>query len=1105
MKAARYEELSRPELESVTLLVSSEKENGVEAKSEDVVEMETEEDGSTLLPSLMVDGNVGDEDMSSLDQAGGEPDFDHETELPSTSWLSEDLPCMFSSLSHLPEPDGSSSSPLGDPPEVLDDQPFLMEADDLQGFSDESFLGKPNDANAAEMSKRPVVTVGDKLVAADKYSVEVCKDMDKSELNSESNSFNLVEDSVDKFETELRAHGDEHESQQTLGVPAVVEEDVVPLSVSQSLLTHDKGETMSNKFTTHPEDISSSIESPDTERVAHEASLQSIQITENMPTEERNLLLSSGEGRSEPISSQIVAEPTEITEVVPGSFKADEEICHVDSSYCAEERKAPDAIFVLQEEERGPAADEDEISATHSSLDVVASSDDESSEEFLGGACSAQVNLKQSFDDAAEPAAWDTLPRGDTCEIVSQDEEILPEVAKLTELEFGEESQDGEECGAFTLSHLDKDMMIFDFEEYWTHNVGDESSQSDAGQNDAEDLQPNSKREAQILNPVKEEADICLPQIELPVSSLPVEESIDFEPPGQSSPQLDSAGWPRPNFTASVRASDNCQMDTESANQEEFDEVFHLLEGSDKLSTTTDVLFDNLSSPSKPTAVPEELDQEPLHPILSQSLDENIAGESDFSLHSTSTFETEHSNGVNIEQVGQNLQTLNVPEDKDVERVSEHQSFSVNTFALQDLSVVHLSSNTKSLECPVDQEDLGTLPMASNGLLGADIQHLDGNDASDEIVDSEELGFSPISIEGASQKSSFETPALSDAYMAVQSDHEALDLGPKTQEVCAITVQTVETNDNLDGAKTDDVRELSSDEYPLEIDYSQYSSDRDFTSPISEIAAGTEVSHEEISSKLLMVEGDENVAISGQSGASAGVAAKGVDPLESHALAISLPPVSGISEEEQTEAKFLASLDSKEESVIHTEDSITDHELHINLGQEEPQGLSDRLERVEITKGYSGYPVGGDFMPVSNEPKGIFQDMSSESREDKNQVPEHDDFQMPSGAVLPVEERPKSQDDGRITTPALQTNLESHADVNMSEVDQQPLVPLISTPLPETLHDRLPADDETLDYVPKTAAANKSLSMGVQDESSDTCSPVFDQEDDKFDFKSEVV
>lgn len=58
-------------------------------------------------------------------------------------------------------------------------------------------------------------------------------------------------------------------------------------------------------------------------------------------------------------------------------------------------------------------------------------------------------------------------------------------------------------------------MMIFDFEEYWTHNVGDESSHYDAGHIDAD--------EAKVPTPVAAKS---FTPIELPVSSLPEEESM---------------------------------------------------------------------------------------------------------------------------------------------------------------------------------------------------------------------------------------------------------------------------------------------------------------------------------------------------------------------------------------------------------------------------------------------------------------------------------------------------------------------------------------------------------------------------------------------------
>jgi hypothetical protein len=284
---------------------------------------------------------------------------------------------------------------------------------------------------------------------------------------------------------------------------------------------------------------------------------------------------------------------------------------------------APYATSALPEEERWTAA-EDEVSAIQDHL-VIASSDDESSDDFIEGICGAQLNLKQSFDDAAEPAATqkevegklDLLPRDsrqDTCDMdlepmttvaLSTNGEILPEVTKVTESEFTDESQDGQESGTFTQTHVDKDMMIFDFEEYWTQNAGDESFHSDAGQNDAEDLQPYSMRETQLASPVLEdEAEKSVTLNELPVSNLPGDQFFNLEPKSSDRlgvTQLDSCT----NSSAPIPASNASEMDTISADQE-FDEVFHLFEGSDHLSPKA-VSVDNLSSPEKPTV---ELHQE---------------------------------------------------------------------------------------------------------------------------------------------------------------------------------------------------------------------------------------------------------------------------------------------------------------------------------------------------------------------------------------------------------------------------------------------------------------------------------------------------------------
>lgn len=131
--------------------------NGNETEAFDVV-TKVDEEGSSLLPSLMEDGDVGDEDMNSLEQ-GADPGFENDTDMP-TSWLSEDLPCMFSSLSSLPEPDDSSSSVLGDPLELLDEPEELV-----------SELSNTNDKNsvAAEHPR----AIGKVIIESERSSIEL--------------------------------------------------------------------------------------------------------------------------------------------------------------------------------------------------------------------------------------------------------------------------------------------------------------------------------------------------------------------------------------------------------------------------------------------------------------------------------------------------------------------------------------------------------------------------------------------------------------------------------------------------------------------------------------------------------------------------------------------------------------------------------------------------------------------------------------------------------------------------------------------------------------------------------------------------------------------
>jgi hypothetical protein len=535
-------------------------------------------------------------------------------------------------------------------------------------------------------------------------------------------------------------------------------------------------------------------------------------------------------------------------------------------------------------------------------------------------------------------------------------------------------------------------------------------------------------------------------------------------------------------------------MDTISADQE-FDEVFHLFEGSDHLSPKA-VSVDNLSSPEKPTV---ELHQEPPAPIFSQF---EIASEPDTSASPRyPPLESAHSNGVEIGQVNQNL---DVPKDEDVElEVAEHQKSSVHAFVAQESSVADLYSPKTDLvlsneKARVDQESLAQedidtppiLSVTSNGLLGSNIHHFDDSDhASDESVElegPEDPEFSPVTMQVSSQKSSFENPALADTYVSddySETGQENLSV-PQGPEVREISAQTAETTDDRDASETNE----------LLPDASHSSPNRDIASPI----AGTDDSHDLVSppgdsSKLMTLERDQNILISS--------AGEEEDPLESRTPAISLPPMNETIEEDPTEAIFLLSLGSKEDSNHNerlnlNEDSSTDHELQVNQCQERPQGRGEIIKDLD-----SDFLVGGD---IISEPIEKFQVKSSESREGETEVPEHDNIQILPGATFPVEERPQeiqSHDDDRIKAPALQ--VESYGEtVNVFKVDRQSLTPLISTP--ETLQD----DNETADLVP----TERALPTGDHDESHELmsvpCNPVFYQEDEinnKFDSESEVL
>ena len=1182
-KGARNEELSRPEMESVEVPVYSEyKFEKKEAKSENIVKMsnkmpallqhrEADEERPTVLASLRDDGIVGDEDMTSLNHEG-EPGFENDTEQP-TSWLSEDLPCMFSSLSHLPEPDDSTSSILGDPPEALD-EPF-------QGSSNKNLLATPNDTISAEIArsvvtsspKSPVSRIDEISVAADDRSEDSNgvhqPAEDESTWNYESNSYGyMVDNSVDKFEAELRMQIDatyEPESPQLsesqvvdpvngfeaelrtqidatneLESPQLVE----PVAISKSLVTVDKEETMPYKFTTDPEDISSSTsdnESCVSENVANEAFLQSsTEVTENM------LIVESGR---QPISRQIVEDPAEANQVVP-TFLEEEEIFQLDPPSCAEHTISTmlNAKPALHEEGRMPTV-EDEISTEHSSLDqhVVESNYD----ECLGGnieeSDTAQLNLKQSFDDVAERLAGmadeidishpniTMVGPEDTCGNALDQCTVGPqELASSIESGFAAESLDGQDCGAFTPTYLDQDMKIF--EEYWTQSVGNESSQSDAGQNDAEDLQPCSMSENQLLNTVEDEEEKSLPPIELPVSILPVvgklkltvEESINIEPPGKSSADVGATkleivdfieetlpreGWPCRDSTMSLPASDNYQIDAECVNKEEveeFDEVFHLFNGRSEELSTSVILSDNLRSASRPNALQEEPIQKPLNSILnnSESFEEmrfENACETDTSVsprHTTSTLVT----GLPHDAAHVVLDLQN----RDVEGVAEHQDFFIKTFSVQDASVddllndPHHVSIAGALEGPADQEptheDISTPPMlavTSSGLLGVDIQHLDNDEASDESLTSEDLDLSlNIPIQDASHESSFEIPAMPVTHMAVQRN-EILELGPdqnpampKELEFYASNLElTIGAEGDRNAALTDNDKSLMSDDCIPKINNSQISSpNRDFSGLIDSVVAETDDSHalgSRISSKLPMVEGDQTILHSPQFSATAGSATKEVDPFESNAP---LPSEYGIHDEEQTEANFLSSLDKELEGspfeAKHNEDHADIRADNIGEGHEERIGNSVSALELQMNfyqKETEGFLNSVEEAEIINNQAGCIS--SSEFRSDVTEP--NDNFEnksshsrefrieVPRNDSFQIHGDDEFRDDERITRFGLQIDVGSNGGVSISEVEHKPhFMQLTPSQVTQILEDCL-AKDETPDYFTK-AAVDKS-------------------------------
>jgi hypothetical protein len=1049
---------------------------------------------------------------------------------------------MFSSLSHLPEPDDSSSSLLGDPPELLDEPIF-------QGSANEA----PNETISAVVSspKSTVSRMDEKFVKDDTFEAELRTQIDAT-YGSPQLSVPQVEDPVDKFEDELRTQIDTAFESPQLSVPPVGSQGyVVPVDNKGSA-------TMPYRFTTHPEDMSSSTsdnESSVSEVVANEAFLHSSQVAETM--------LTGHESQTQPISSQEM--PT---------FKEDdeEEIFQLDPPSCAKS-------LISEPSEKPPLiVVEDEIPTSPEQL-AVESSDDEGLEEVLEDSDSAQLNLKQSFDDVAEPLAVSRSGQVDETDI-SHDANTVRGVPvmvgprednalecqyavgppqELALPEFTPEFLDGQDsCGAFTPTSLDQDMKIF--EEYWTHeSVADESSQSDAGQNDAEDLQLS---ETQLFNTVEDEAEKSLPPVELPVSILPVvgklkmtveERPIDIsDPPGDQAHGevgatkieildvhkeiLPTESLPCPDSTVSLPTSDSYQVGTElSAKQdevEEFDEVFHLFGGSEELSKSA-MLFDNLSSPSRPNESPK--DQVFLSESFHETRFEN-AGESDSSAtsprYTSSNLETEHPHTVvdTTTQVVMGLQNRDVKGD-----VTEDRDFAT----VQDPSTLlhdpHQASMSVALEGAADQEpsheDLGTahiLAVDSNDLIGVNIQYWDDDGASDDhssIGYLHQGGPDIVPIEepdlwlatDASHKSSFETPATSETHVAAVQSNEDLELAPENpfmlheeQEFCAKSVQIAGAGGDRNAAlMSDDDESLMSDDCILKVNSYQSSPGCEFSSPIVQVAAETgdadDLGLEMISPQLPMVEDDETILASPQSSASAGAATEEVDPSDSNIA--QFPPIDAISDEEQTEANFLSGLEKEEESfygAVHSEgcerieNSIPGLEVQKDFDQEEHQGLLNSAEEVETVNGYFGCIPAGELLFSSTELEDNTQNISSPSREVILEVPG------------PQDSGDDEFQDERVTTSALH---ESHEDDNKSEVDHEPqILQFTHSQASETL-ENCSAEDENPTHV-TTAALEKSLPIGIVDESSThevlsaECFPVFNEEDDmitdKFDAKPEV-
>lgn len=1074
-KAVRKEELSKPEVQSVKVPFYSENECQNAAKPENI------SDTSQLVPapllhseanedsgSRLLDGNVGDEDINSLDHPGGEPDFDNDNELH-TSWLLEDLPCTFSSLSHLPEPDDSGSSLLNDPPEVLS-EPFLREAVSNQKPSDESLPAIQIDITAemppgisASSAGSPIITLVSDPLIEDHCPREYSGRIDKPRGDSESSTLHMDEDQVkDPFEAELRPQIDvfahEHELEQA-SVPPPVEEYV---DVPMTLLTHES-EIMTYKFMADLEDISSSTsdneDSFGSECVAHEAPFNNVQVTDNLPTVSAvagegnlNILLSAGEGCPEqPVLHQITEDFTSEDCQMALKSLEDEEIYQLNESPTPINMSASDSRPASQQDK----LEKDEVSTICStpSMYDIESSDDEYLEEIIED---AQLNLKQSFDDVAEPLEESKSEVDDVCvpnpfkiptntpatvdakkdtsgttsngmtdsrDLASHvEDQILPDLSYLSESTLvAEESLDVQVYGTSTPTDLDQDTKTL--KEFWAQTVTDESSKTEAGQNDAEDLQLNNMSQTQLMNEGLVETEKSSTPIEMPVSIFPIVDnlkltagdSIESEPSGQPSPHLcvskeeimdvlkergslreseSLASSSYPDSLVSLPDLENYQSDIVSVGQEEASplesaEVVNLVEGVEDMRKST-VMGNSLSLNSSSSQLPEYIQhQKPLNPVLSHYLNET----------SLRTNSSESDAGPEmVTTLPKSIEYVHVVETRQEETSVREEPTSAISALSSPVTVGAKpslgDSNARVVEGSIDQvatlQDFYSAP----SLIAISKRPLDDNfykpldDGGSFDVDSvtSEIPQQDPRFASTMQDAPLENIEISfelDANLKVENGE---DLNPGMDTPCMLqelevyggSSKTTGAGDVDLETQIDHSKEVILEEGLLET-CNHRSSNGDFEEAGK--AEGSDDHDLEISSELVWVNSAQDSLVSSQINASDSGVMKLVDPLESTALKILLPPC--MSEEESTtEDNAVLSLSKKEESyngaredVGHVENasslierqemienSVVDHELQRNLGQEVPQvDLLDAIKQDE----FSGYISEDDSMSNS--------------------------------------------------------------------------------------------------------------------------------------------